>query len=116
MSNIDLHQRSAHVPPIGPTFYVTQGTRVVIEDILASRYRDFLYFAAGGGQSHVRRIHGWGYGRYITVENMEDVISFDTIRYVHPSVWFPYVLKPSALIHAASLQGNFIENEHVSIK
>eukprot|EP00729_Bicosta_minor_P010207 gene10207-30071_t len=70
------------VPPVGPTIYVVEGTRVVIEDVVASRFRDFLYFETGGGQSHVRRVHGWGYGRFITVEIAEDVMSFDTLRYI----------------------------------
>ena len=71
-----------HVPRVGPTFYCVAATRVVIEDVVGSRFRDFIYFAPGGGQSHVRRVHGWGYGRFVTVEAAEDVFSFDTLRFI----------------------------------
>ena len=70
------------LPPIGPTFYCVAPVRVVIEDVVGSRFRDFIYFAKGGGQSHVRRIHGWGYGRFVAVEAAEDVFSFDTLRHI----------------------------------
>lgn len=36
---------------MGPTIYVAEGTRVVIEDVVASRFRDFLYFETGGGNN-----------------------------------------------------------------
>jgi hypothetical protein len=71
-----------HVPDIGPTFYVQAGTRVVIEDIVGSGFKDFIFFGRGGGQSHVRRVHGWGYGRMVTVLDAADVFSFDTLRYI----------------------------------
>eukprot|EP00038_Savillea_parva_P008071 m.174513 g.174513 ORF g.174513 m.174513 type:complete len:589 (-) comp13840_c0_seq1:78-1844(-) len=71
-----------HVPHIGPTIFIEAGTRVVVEDVVASGYRDLVYFAPGAGQSHVRRVHGWGYGAMVTVSMAADVLSFDTLRYV----------------------------------
>ena len=39
--------RRDHVPAVGPTIYVTTGLRVHIEFVVASRYVDMIYFAAG---------------------------------------------------------------------
>eukprot|EP00035_Acanthoeca_spectabilis_P007460 m.136828 g.136828 ORF g.136828 m.136828 type:complete len:538 (+) comp13964_c0_seq1:53-1666(+) len=70
-----------HVPNVGPTFLVFQGTRVVIEDVVGSRFRDFIHFGSGAGMSHIRRIHGWGYGTLVKVPMAADVLSFDTLRF-----------------------------------
>jgi hypothetical protein len=34
----------------------------------------------GHGQSGVRNVHGWGYGRFVTVEEAEDVLTFSGLR------------------------------------
>ena len=73
--------RRDHVPAIGPTIYVTRGTRVHIEFVIASRFVDMVYFDKGCGMSSVSNVQGYGYGRLITVEEAADVLSFRNIRY-----------------------------------
>eukprot|EP00041_Stephanoeca_diplocostata_P016311 m.320715 g.320715 ORF g.320715 m.320715 type:complete len:518 (-) comp20325_c0_seq8:296-1849(-) len=71
-----------HIPTLGPTFYISGGTRVLLENLAGSGFKDFIYFGPGAGQSHVQRVHGWGYGALITVEQAQDVMSFHTVRYI----------------------------------
>lgn len=71
-----------HLPAIGPTFLILQGRYVVVEDVDAYGFRDFIYMAPGAGQSHFRRLHGWGYGTFIAVEFAADVLTFDTLHYI----------------------------------
>ena len=56
-----------HIPPIGPTIYITNGVRVNIDHVIASGFRDFIYYGGSGhGQGSVSNIQGWGYGRFVT--------------------------------------------------
>lgn len=72
-----------HVPKIGPTIYVEYGIRVFVQDVIAFGFSDFLYYAGRShGQGSVRNIQGWGYGRFVTVEQASDVLSFDNLRYI----------------------------------
>jgi hypothetical protein len=75
-----LHLGCPLLLPVGTVNCVQ--TLKVIEDIAASKFRDLIYMTPGGGQNHLRRIHGWGFGRFITVSIAEDVNSFDTLRYI----------------------------------
>ena len=71
-----------HVGVFGPTFYC-EGGRQVLEDLIGDRYTDLIYFAANaGGQASVRRVHGYGYGRTVTVVAAEDVIHLEGIATV----------------------------------
>ncbi len=70
-----------HLPKIGPTIYVVSGTRFIVEDVIASGFRDFIY-CKSGGQSHIRRVHGWGYGTFIAVESAHDVMSFQGVHFI----------------------------------
>jgi hypothetical protein len=72
-----------HVPKIGPTIYIEFGIRVFIEDVIAFGFSDFIYYSGkANGQGSVRNVQGWGYGRFITVEQASDVLSFDNLRYI----------------------------------
>ena len=68
---------------VGPTFLVTAGRRVLIEDVVGFGFVDFVYFTGSGhGQSAVRSVHGWGFGRLVTVEQAADVMTFSGLRYI----------------------------------
>eukprot|EP00937_MAST-01D_sp_MAST-1D-sp2_P002641 g2641.t1 len=86
-----------HVPPVGPAIYVTSGVRVEIADVVGALFTWLVYFGGTGhGQSHVRRVQGWGYNALVTVEAATDVMSFDTLRMIINSA--PYCLgaRPAA--------------------
>jgi hypothetical protein len=94
-----LHFIADHVPAIGPTFYITNGVRVRIEDVISSGFVDFIYYGGRGhGQGSVRNIQGWGYGRFVTVEMAEDVLSFENLRFIINAGPHCLGAKPSAAI------------------
>lgn len=54
-----------------------------VTDVIGAGFVDFIYFAGGGhGQSTIRNAHGWGYGRFVSVEQAEDVMSFQNLRFI----------------------------------
>jgi len=95
-----------HVPAIGPAIYITNGVRVRVKDVIASGFVDFIYFGGNGhGQGSISNVQGWGYGRLVTVEMAEDVLSFENLRYTVNAGPHCLGAKPSAEICAAQPAG-----------
>ena len=95
--------RRDHVPAVGPAIFIKNGVRVHVENVIASGYVDFIYFSgAGHGQSSVTSVQGWGYGRFVTVEQASDVLSFSNWRYSVNAGPNPLGQRPPA--HACEVQ------------
>ena len=103
-----------HVPPHGPTFYITNGVRVEIADVIGANFRTLIYFAGGGhGEGHIRRVQGWGYDALITVEQAMDVLTFEQVHMIINASPFCIGAKPASCSHGKTpfvderCRGNF---------
>ena len=101
-----------HVPPFGPTFYITAGVRVQITDVIGAGFRHLIYFAGRGhGMSHIRRVQGWGWDTLVTVVEAQDVLTFEQLRFTINSGPWCLGARPAACDHEAEgierCRGNF---------
>ncbi len=78
-----------HVKADGPTFYIPTGANVVVEDIVADRYYDFLYLKAGA-RLQVDRLQLYGYERGFVIEDSRDVDRLSHVLYVPASGPVPF--------------------------
>ncbi len=83
-----------HVAAAGPTFYIEDGEQVLISNIVADRYFDFLYLK-GGGPLRVDGVSLHGYQRGFVIESSDAVNVFTNIAF-GPSVG-PFVPGPGAV-------------------
>ncbi len=81
-----------HVAPAGPTFYIESGDQVLISNIVADRYYDFLHMKSGG-PLRVDGVALYGYQRGFVVESSDAVNVFTNITF-GPTVG-PFVPGPS---------------------
>ncbi len=81
-----------HVAPAGPTFYVESGDQVLLSNIVADRYYDFLYLKTGG-PLRVDGLALYGYQRGFIIESSNAVNVFSNIAF-GPNVG-PFVPGPA---------------------
>lgn len=82
-----------HVAPAGPTFYIESGDQVLISNIVADRFYDFMYLKSGG-PLRVDGVALHGYHKGFVVESSDAVNVFTNIAF-GPSVG-PFVPGPGS--------------------